>query len=196
MTSFYQNIFGWCDFEDLYRLAVDTYDHCKFIEVGSFQGRSACYLCEYIKSQGKDIKVICVDAWPDKEDLEKFEDKGIGQGAEKEEINKLPKSLYDTFIENMTNAGVMNYIEPHRGFSNEIAKELSHEKYAMVFIDASHSYSGCMSDLELYWPLVQEKGLMMGHDFGCEGVNKAVTEFFGKLNINVESIKGSWLVRK
>lgn len=49
----------------------------------------------------------------------------------------------------------------------------------LLFIDGSHTYEECKSDLELYWPKVKRNGHMIVHDF-CDnfpGVARAVEEF-------------------
>lgn len=64
-----------------------------------------------------------------------------------------------------------------------------------VYIDADHSYDGCMSDLENAWVKVKAGGWIAGHDYEimkhkCNidhifGVQDAVNAFMKKYNLNI-----------
>lgn len=51
--------------------------------------------------------------------------------------------------------------------------------FDMVYIDGDHSYEAAKADIEAWWPLVSQKGIIGGHDFDDQhpGVKEAVTEF-------------------
>lgn len=46
-----------------------------------------------------------------------------------------------------------------------------------VFIDAQHTYEACKEDIETWFPKVRPGGLITGHDYRWDGVNRAVHEF-------------------
>lgn len=48
-----------------------------------------------------------------------------------------------------------------------------------VYIDASHEYEDVANDLRAWWPILEEGGMLAGHDFDDShpGVIRAVTEF-------------------
>lgn len=48
-----------------------------------------------------------------------------------------------------------------------------------VFIDADHSYEGCLSDIKAWFPKVRSGGYITGHDCELPAVKKAIVEFFG-----------------
>jgi hypothetical protein len=54
--------------------------------------------------------------------------------------------------------------------------------FDFVFIDADHSYSGCLRDIDAWLPKVRKGGIIAGHDYSKkedkQGVNKAVQERF------------------
>ncbi len=69
--------------------------------------------------------------------------------------------------------------------SVDAADRITDASLDMVFIDASHSYEGCLGDIKAWLPKVKPRGWIGGHDFrhkgkGRPGVTKAVTEIFGK----------------
>jgi cephalosporin hydroxylase len=103
------------------------------------------------------------------------------------------------------------------------------KQFDMVFLDADHRYEHVLADIRAWWPLVKSGGILAGHDYvpdgwhkneephiayateaevgaahcGDFGVVRAVTEFFGALDISpeltdVDSDGGwrSWLVVK
>jgi len=64
--------------------------------------------------------------------------------------------------------------------SDEAASCFKDGELDFVFIDADHSYEGCLADIRRWWPKVRKRGIVSGHDFREErgyGVIKAVEEF-------------------
>lgn len=52
------------------------------------------------------------------------------------------------------------------------------EKLDWVYVDADHSYEGCLNDLERSLEILQPNGIIFGDDYGNKpGVVKAVDEF-------------------
>lgn len=195
MPKHYNNIFGWFDFEDIYQQAVKEFDNGVFIEIGSFQGKSACYMGELIKESNKKLTLVCVDLFPTKDEIKKWESEGAGQGAECAEILKLPDSLLNIFVKNIADAGVEDYIIPIKASSKKAELLLGRGTYDFIFVDAGHGYNRVKNDLELYWPLVSIGGIFAGHDYFDE-VWRAVHDFFDPQDIKVERRGSSWFVRK
>ena len=78
-------------------------------------------------------------------------------------------------------------VEIIRKKSDEAAQLFENSFFDWVYIDADHSYQGCLRDLNCYDKLVKETGYILGHDFGNVikrgyGVRKAVFEFIMKNN--------------
>ena len=65
VKHYYQNIPGWCDFEKLYsEVVIHAPPNAKFVEVGSFLGKSACFMAiELIGRNKTDVEFYCVDNW-------------------------------------------------------------------------------------------------------------------------------------
>lgn len=196
MAHKYKSIFGWTDFESIYEMAVNSYNNTQFIEIGNFQGRSAALLGELIKEKQKNIQVICVDIFPTTFELDKWKSVGASQGDEGRLIRELNDSLINIFVKNMYDAGVDDIVIPIKSTSEKAWHVLNGKTYGMVFIDGGHGRDACYRDIELYYPLVSNGGICAGHDFGDLSVNQAVYDYFRPLNINVEHIGNSWLVKK
>ena len=64
-----------------------------------------------------------------------------------------------------------------KGLSVEMAKQIK-EKVDFVYIDANHQYEFVKADILAWLPKVKKGGMICGHDFGRDGVYKAVLEIF------------------
>ena len=67
-----------------------------------------------------------------------------------------------------------------QGDSVEMAKQYNYTSHiSVLFIDGDHSYQGCKRDIEAWYPLMKEGGVILFHD--CDetspGVQWAVAEF-------------------
>jgi len=95
--------------------------------------------------------------------------------------------------------------------SGAAAEALQHRGIQLdfVYIDADHSYEAVRRDLELWWPLVRQGGILAGHDYdkadmrGCGGVIRAVDHFVDANKLVLYTTDGdrptvneSWWVEK
>lgn len=69
-----------------------------------------------------------------------------------------------------------------------------------IYVDAAHTYEAVKLDLDAWWPLVSESGILAGHDYDDShpDVVKAVDEFFsdkGTVYITQDN-PASWYVYK
>jgi hypothetical protein len=75
-----------------------------------------------------------------------------------------------------------------RDFSINASKSFNDNSLDLVYIDADHSYNGCLLDIQTWFPKVKSGGLICGHDYldanipiiGEFGVKSAVKNFFEK----------------
>ena len=68
-----------------------------------------------------------------------------------------------------------------------------------VYIDAAHDYFNVKKDTENYYPKIKKGGILAGHDFGREGLTRAVWEFSVKIKqcIKIRLERGSdWVLFK
>lgn len=61
-------------------------------------------------------------------------------------------------------------------YSQDAAEEIA-SPLDFVYIDGNHGYEYVKTDLETYFPLVKEGGVLAGHDMNGPGVNRALAEF-------------------
>jgi SAM-dependent methyltransferase len=186
MEHFFHKIPGWFSFRSLYEQAVrEARDGAHFVEVGCWKGRSAAFMAVEIINSGKKIRFDCVDTWLGSNEPKHLADESVRKGT-----------LCEEFLRNIT--PVIKAIGVLRAPSALASALYDIESLDFVFIDAAHDYENVLSDIRNWWTTIRPGGVLAGDDFTFRGVNKAVTEYFGK---NAEAVKGTgngmqWLVRK
>lgn len=85
-----------------------------------------------------------------------------------------------------------------RSTSVDALKQIPDNYLDLVYIDADHSYESVKQDVEGWYKKVKPGRILAGHDFLHNGVNKAVTEFVTKHNLQVEyfTLDDTWIIRK
>jgi hypothetical protein len=171
---------NWFSYAKLYADVVSKFPSgSKFVEVGSWKGKSSAFMAVEIANSNKSISFTCVDTW-------------MGS-VEHQEINKEElSSLYDTFTTNMK--PLENYYTPMRAPSLEAVTRFPDESLDFIFIDASHEYQDVLADIQAWWPKLKPGGILAGDDFclSWPGVIQAVRESFARFDI----MEGCWVVGK
>jgi hypothetical protein len=158
MNHIHQQIeFGedWFSYPTLYSNATKRFPSgSKFVEVGSWKGKSSAYMAVEIANSNKDIEFFCVDTW-----------EGSVEHEGMEELTK----LYDIFLSNMK--PLEQYYFPLKISSLDAAKKFKDESLDFVFIDASHEYEDVKEDIKAWLPKVKPGGILAGHDYYVEGTD-------------------------
>lgn len=168
MQHFYEKIPGWGAFLPLYRDVVRRYpDGARFVEVGSWLGKSAAYMAVEIENSGKAIEFTCVDPWedggPDLRDTEYYKKLGVHH-------------VYDTFLLNVR--PVLHRIKAMRMPSVEAARYMADESVDFLMLDGDHSYEAVKDDLIAWLPKMSKRGIISGDDYTWPGVESAVRDTF------------------
>jgi hypothetical protein len=173
---------NWFTYPNVYKSMVEKFSSgSKFVEVGSWKGKSAAYLAVEIINSKKDIKLDCVDTW-----------KGSAEHVDDQYVKS--NSLYELFIKNTSSLSFV--INPIRMDSVSASKIYEDNSIDFVFIDANHEYYSVKEDISVWFPKVKVGGVIAGHDYenGWADVDKAVNEFFaGKKILKGESC---WIYEK
>jgi hypothetical protein len=182
MAQAYHSIEGWFDFDDIYELAIrrcSVRKPARFVEVGAYKGRSACFMAERLAECGlHDVSFDVVDTFAG--------DDQVGHG-----------DLWPTFAANLESAGVLSRLTVHRRPSAEAATAFADQSLDFVFIDACHSYEAVSEDIRAWWPKMKPGGLMAGHDYtNWPGVPQAVDEFVAREGLGnaFRVSRSSWMV--
>jgi hypothetical protein len=146
------------------------------VEVGTHRGVFA----ESFRRVWQGQTLHCIDPWNVPPGFEQ-QAAGLGDGSKGDREDD-----YWTARKRLLYWTRKGQVEIHRAMSPEAAGMFSDESLDLVYIDADHSYSAVLADLEAWWPKLRSGGLIAGHDFLCPGevaggwgqfTQRAVAEF-------------------
>ena len=118
----------------------------KYLEIGTFEGKSAIYICENFEN----IKVTCVDPFDEYESVESL--------AKKQDM----KRVYDTFQSNIKD--FKDRINHCKISSNEFFKK-NNELFDIIYIDGSHYYIDVENDFKNSLNCLNVGGIIIFDDF-------------------------------
>ena len=163
---------------DLFRRLIGQIRPSVIVEVGTWFGGSAVTMARAVRDLGLDCEIVCIDTW--------LTDDAMYQGGAHECLNMkhgYPQAYY-TFLANVVEHGVQNYITPlplQSVYGSILLKELD-VVADLIYIDGAHREDWVREDLENYQPLLRPGGTIFGDDYYDEstGVACAVSKRFGK----------------
>jgi len=124
-----------------------------FLELGSFEGRSAIWLLENVLTDRTSL-LTCIDTWHGSS-----EHQGSGLDFSKVEQN---------FDHNIKVSGRADQVVKIKGYSATELKKLRIDSYDFVYIDASHKASDVLEDAVLSWQLLKVGGIILFDDYVWE----------------------------
>ncbi len=127
-------------------------DRLNFLEIGSFEGRSAVWIAENMMEDEGNIQ--CVDTW------EGGEEHGAENMSEVE-----ARFLHNTKVleEKYPNRSVIQIKDTStRALARFIEKEYT---YNFIYIDGSHIAKDVLTDACMSWSMLQPKGMMVFDDY-------------------------------
>jgi len=146
------------------------------VEIGVLRGEFSVS----ILNSAPDMFLYLVDAWSYQNDV-------VDMANISQEVSD---SDYNIAIENLK--PYEGRFEISRKFSHKAVLDFEDDFFDFIFIDADHSYSGCLSDLTLWFPKLKIGGIFSGHDYipdikkdaaGSEfGVKSALDKFLEDKN--------------
>ena len=167
----WKDISGWFEYPSFYKKCFDCCeDNSTIVEVGSWFGRSTSYMGSLLKESNKNIKFYSVDTW-----------EGSDEEAHHKIISELKsqgKTLFDEYLNNLEDCGVIDYVIPIKSTSIDAANTFEDNSIDFIHIDASHDYDNVLADIIAWYPKVKPGGLITGDDYIWGGVKKAVDEYF------------------
>jgi len=142
---------------------------------------------EWVLKNSKLSKLHMVDPW-EYQDPKKYND-----------VSNRDQSVQDGHYEHVKSTMQRLYPgrhELHRGYSVQVSSEFPNNHFDFIYLDARHDYDGLKEDLESWYPKLKVGGLIAGHDYVEDGINKAgefgvqraVWEFTRKVQKEVLSI--------
>lgn len=185
----YRDIQGWFDFEYLYMDLVarlfSPIHETRVLEVGTWLGKSTCFMAGLAKAIAKPVKIFAVDTFKGEASCD----------FQKKVVKKSGGSILKKFKRNIKQLGLEDYIVPIESESHSCLDKLPKESFHVIFIDADHSYEAIKRDLNYLWPALKDTGLFCGHDYDKD-VKKAVDEFAQEQGLDVYQEQACWVIFK
>jgi hypothetical protein len=149
-------------------------------EVGVFVGR----LSQYILRSLPTLQLIMLDQWcppPPGSSYATSGDKVADMTSDQHAQNKAAAMARVQFA--------LSRVQVMHMESADAAVKVAAGSLDFVFIDADHTYAGCLRDIGLWYPKVRPGGLVAGHDIDnpiCDrwGVRRAVSEYLSPLGVS------------
>ena len=139
------------------------------VEIGSYLGRSTCFLAFGVKRASRPA-VTAIDHFGGSPEHQ-------AGGSHESGVLVAEGTTYNQFLRNIDTAGVAQHVRPIRASSTEAARGWR-EPIRLLFIDGDHSYEASRDDFAAWSPKVEGNGLVAFHDVG---VWTGVTRFYKEL---------------
>jgi len=127
----------------LFDTAYSLPSPANIVEIGSFKGRSTCFLASGCRGTGK--RVFAIDT---------FNGNDCDFGY---------RDFFEEFSQNVNRCGLSEYVQPVVGTSSDVAKTWNKPVH-LLFIDGSHRYEDVLSDFDGFFPHVAPGGIVALHD--------------------------------
>lgn len=148
------------------------------IEVGCWIGSSTIHMGSLLPEKGI---IYAVDHWLGSEEH---------QPGEAYWQPVLPY-LYQQFLSNIIHAQLTDKIIPLRMSSLEASQQLVNVQADFIYLDASHDFESVYADLNAWYPLVKDSGILGGDDWGHPDVCQAVEKFAQEQNMIIKTYPGT-----
>jgi hypothetical protein len=189
---------GWNGNKPIFRELIEKIKPTTIIEVGTWKGQSAITMGNAVREFGLNTTIHCVDTW-----LGAIEFWTTGRNTSERNlstINGYPQVYYQ-FLSNVVHNNLQNVILP---FPNTSENGYRYFKYnnitaQMIYIDASHEEDDIYKDLNNYYELLENNGILFGDDYQKDwpGVINSVNRFTQEKNMELEIIGNNfWILKK
>jgi predicted O-methyltransferase YrrM len=145
------------------------------VEIGTGVGENALNLLQELNIE----RLYCIDPFTPYKDGDRT-------------IQTVYSSRSEPTLENLTKFKSATFI---RKFSSEAFKEIP-KNVDFVYVDGDHGYDSVLADLKNYYPLVNKKGVIAGHDVTWSSVSEALTVFCRENTIKPFVLPPDWVIIK
>ena len=161
VRRYWYEIDGWFHWRSAQEEAVNSFpEGSRFVEVGTYVGRSLCSLGELVERSGKNISVIGIDTcrgtgpegWRGKDYHVRAVQNGGGTFA-----GALHKNVLDCGFGDKITLIISDSVSASRLFSDGSLE--------WVHLDAQHDYASVKADIEAWLPKVKAGGWLSGDDY-------------------------------
>ena len=159
----FRNVQGWMSGVEGYALmlaAAHGPGTGEIVEIGSWMGKSTCWLAVGSKSVQRE-KVHAIDPFDG------------GPMLKEQPIIREQGTTYHIFVDNLTSVGLFDYVEPIVATSQQVAQSWD-KPIRLLFIDGDHSYDAVKADFEMWSRFLVAEALIAFDDVtgGYEGAKR------------------------
>ena len=123
-----------------------------FLEIGSFEGRSAVWTVQHMMEDGGEI--VCIDTWEGGAEHVNDEMSGA-EDRFKHNIDLIMKNFVDRTVQPIKSTSV-------EALGGLIAQK---KEFDFIYIDGSHLAKDVLTDSCMAWPLLKKGGFMVFDDY-------------------------------
>jgi hypothetical protein len=175
IRRYWYEIDGWFHWRSAQEEAVRSFPSgSKFVEVGTYLGRSLCSLGEVVERSGKSINVIGIDTCRGT-GPEGWRGKDYHEGA----VRNGGGTFAGTLHKNVLDCGFGDKITLIISDSVTASRLFTDASLEWVHLDARHDYASVKADIEAWLPKLKPGGWLSGDDYDAQKwpeVVKAVGE--------------------
>ena len=161
IRRYWHDIDGWFTWRSAQEEAVRSFPAgSRFVEVGTYLGRSLCSLGEVVERSGKNIEVIGVDT------CRGSGPEGLsGKDYHADAVNDGGGTFAGLLHKNVLDCGFGEKITLIISDSISAARLFSDASLDWVHLDARHDYASVKADIEAWLPKVKAGGWLSGDDY-------------------------------
>lgn len=121
----------------------------RFLEIGSFEGRSTCWFLEQMDDDGS---ITCIDTWKGSEEHVNLD------------LSDLLKRFGDNWSEVIRPEQIVRAIQK-TSFDGLAMLAVAEQQFDFIYIDGSHQAPDVMTDACMAFPLLKKGGVMVFDDY-------------------------------
>jgi len=159
--------------EDWFSHNIPNFEKCisalgesrnRFLEIGSYEGRSTCWLLEKLPSDGK---IVCIDPYPNMSEVENCFWNNVREVMGKRQLIQCK---------------TMSYL----ALSQLIQQK---QEFDFIYIDGDHHPATTLADASMAWGLLRQGGVMLFDDYEYPheptkcGIDGFLMGFVGKYDL-------------
>ena len=167
---------GYFRYDDIYLHIIPYIQNGHIVEIGTYKGRSACFLAEIVKQSKKKIQIDCIDnySWNDTSP----------------EITR----------KHLKEVGMIQYINIINDSSLNAVNKYQDQSLDLVFFDGDTSYESAIRELNAWYPKIKLDGYLAGDDYSTSrrhsfGIERAVNEFAKSHYLNIEIVGRGYIIK-
>lgn len=196
LQEYPEDLQGWGSQSPAFQELIQRVKPSRIIEVGTWKGGSAIHMATVARGLGLTPEIICVDTflgavefWTDQNDPERYLALKCKNGY---------PTVYYQFVANVLHRQCQDLITPFPQTATIASLWFRRfdVKADLIYIDGSHEEDDVYADLVSYWGLVRPGGVLVGDDWGWDGVRLAATRFAKEQGLAVTQLQDKWYLDK